>query len=63
MAVMPLSYASFNGRPIGVCAVAQANREDLLVQLMSAWEKSFNTERQLPTWVGGDLNSAPKSEL
>ncbi|KAJ8132154.1 hypothetical protein O1611_g1476 [Lasiodiplodia mahajangana] len=63
MTVMPLSYATFNGRPIGVCAIAQANREDLLVQLMSAWEKSFNTKRQLPTWIGGDPKLGPKSGM
>ncbi|KAI0389272.1 putative glutamyl-tRNA amidotransferase subunit A [Xylariaceae sp. FL0594] len=59
MAVMPLSYATYNGRPFGVCAIARANREDVLVQLMSAWEKSFNTDRQLPTWIGGDPKSEP----
>ncbi|KAK0711872.1 hypothetical protein B0H67DRAFT_302324 [Lasiosphaeris hirsuta] len=43
MVVMPLSYAKYNGRPLGVCAVSTANQEGRLIQLMSAWEKSFNT--------------------
>ncbi len=63
MAAMPLSYAKFNGRPLGVCAIAAANYEGLLIRLMSAWEMSFNMERQLPTWVGGHPNSGSKGEV
>ncbi|OAR02108.1 hypothetical protein LLEC1_05478 [Akanthomyces lecanii] len=63
MAVVPLSYASFNGRPLGMCAVSTANQEGFLIQFMSAWQAHFNTERQLPTWIGGDPNGAAKSEL
>ncbi|ATY64985.1 glutamyl-tRNA(gln) amidotransferase subunit [Cordyceps militaris] len=63
MAVVPLSYASFNGRPLGLCALSTANQEGLLIQFMSAWQSHFNTERQLPTWIGGDPNGVAKSEL
>lgn len=63
MAVVPFSYASFNGRPLGMCAVATANQEGLLIQFMSAWQAHFNSERQLPKWIGGDPNSATESEL
>ena len=51
MAVVPLGYAEFNGRPFGLCAIAKANHEGLLIRFMSAWEKRFNTERRLPTWI------------
>lgn len=54
MAVVPLGYAEFNGRPFGLCAIAKANHEGLLIRFMSAWEKHFNTERRLPTWIGGN---------
>ncbi|KAI1123344.1 putative glutamyl-tRNA amidotransferase subunit A [Nemania abortiva] len=51
---LPLSYMNFNGRPFGLCAIAKANQEGLLIKFMSAWEANFNTERQLPTWLNGD---------
>ncbi|KAI1736309.1 putative glutamyl-tRNA amidotransferase subunit A [Xylaria scruposa] len=54
MAVLPLSYAKLNGRPFGMCVIATAHQEGLLIRFMSAWEKVFNKERQLPTWIGGD---------
>ncbi|KAI0141615.1 putative glutamyl-tRNA amidotransferase subunit A [Xylariaceae sp. FL1272] len=53
MAILPLSYAKSNGRPFGVCAIASAYQEGLLIRFMSAWEKVFNRNRQLPTWIGG----------
>ncbi|KAF2822602.1 amidase signature enzyme, partial [Ophiobolus disseminans] len=61
-AVLPLSYMYFNGRPFGVAAVASANQEPLLIQLMSAWEQAFNKERKLPAWIKGDPEKI-KSEL
>ncbi|OAA42544.1 Amidase signature domain protein [Cordyceps fumosorosea ARSEF 2679] len=63
MAVVPLSYARFNGRPLGMCAVSTANQEGLLIQFMSAWQAHFNTERQLLTWIGGDPDHVTKREL
>lgn len=38
---MPLSYLRFNGRPLGVAAIARKNQEALLVKVMSAWEATF----------------------
>jgi Asp-tRNA(Asn)/Glu-tRNA(Gln) amidotransferase A subunit family amidase len=64
MANVPLGYATLNGRPFGLCVIASGYQEGRLIQFMSAWEKHFNTERKLPTWVGGDPNTKGlKSEL
>ncbi len=60
--MLPLSYLDFNGRPFGVAAVASANQEGLLIQLLSVWQEVFNTERKMPTWTAGDPGDA-KSEL
>lgn len=46
-ATLPLSYYKRNGRPFGLIAIAAADQEALLVQLMSAWEASF-PQRQTP---------------
>lgn len=59
MANLPLGYARINGRPFGMCAIAGAHQEGLLIRFMSAWEQTFNTKRQLPTWIGGDPNHRP----
>ncbi|KAH6619627.1 amidase signature domain-containing protein [Chaetomium sp. MPI-SDFR-AT-0129] len=40
-ASLPLSFWKKNGRPFGVIALTRKHREDLLVQLMSAWESVF----------------------
>ena len=61
-AVLPLSYLDLNGRPFGLAAIASAHQEALLIQLMSAWEQHFNTERKLPTWLAGDPRGG-KTEL
>lgn len=39
--MLPLSFWGKNGRPFGVIALAGNHREDLLIQLMSAWETIF----------------------
>lgn len=39
--MLPLSFWEKNGRPFGVIALASKHREDLLIQLMSAWETVF----------------------
>ncbi|KAK7699196.1 hypothetical protein SLS64_011825 [Diaporthe eres] len=41
IAAMPLSYLRFNGRPLGVAAIARKNQDALLVKVMSAWEATF----------------------
>lgn len=38
---MPLGTLNFNGRPYGLGVIAQAGREDLLFQFMSAFEALF----------------------
>lgn len=48
IAAMPLSYLRFNGRPMGVAAIARKNQEHLLVKVMSAWEATF-PPRQPPS--------------
>ncbi|KAF8852531.1 amidase signature enzyme [Acephala macrosclerotiorum] len=45
---MPLSYLKFNGRPFGVFAIAKAHREDLLLNVLSAWEKTFPSRKPPP---------------
>lgn len=44
---MPLSYLDFNGRPLGLAALAGKNKEALLVNVLSAWEATF-PQRQPP---------------
>ncbi|GAW23606.1 hypothetical protein ANO14919_131800 [Xylariales sp. No.14919] len=41
IAAMPLSYLSFNGRPIGLAALAGKNQDATLVKFLSAWESTF----------------------
>ncbi|KAK7422002.1 hypothetical protein QQZ08_009723 [Neonectria magnoliae] len=40
-AMLPLSFWKKNGRAFGIIAITSKNREDLLIQLMSAWETVF----------------------
>jgi len=40
-AMLPLSFWKKNGRAFGVIALTRKHREDLLIQLMSAWETVF----------------------
>ncbi|KAK4182338.1 amidase signature domain-containing protein [Podospora australis] len=48
IASMPAGYLNYNGRPHGLVALARAHREDLLIQLQSAFEKTF-PKRMPPT--------------
>jgi amidase len=54
IATLPLSYADFNGRPFGLAAVTSAYQEGVMIHLMSAWERVFNQQRRIPTWLTGD---------
>lgn len=38
---LPLGFADFNGRPFSLHAIAPANEEAKIFQVMSAWEASF----------------------
>jgi amidase len=44
---MPLGILDFNGRPFALGIIAQAGREDLMFQFMSAFERIF-PKRQIP---------------
>lgn len=46
---MPLGILDYNGRPFGLGLVAQAGREDLMFQFMSAFEASF-PKRGIPSF-------------
>jgi amidase len=41
IAALPVGYLDFNGRAHGIAAVARANDDGLLVQFMSAFEKTW----------------------
>ncbi|KAH6627864.1 amidase signature domain-containing protein [Chaetomium tenue] len=45
IASMPLGYLDYNGRPHGLGAVARAHEDGLLIQLQSAFEKTFPRRR------------------
>lgn len=50
IATVPLGRRMTNGRPFGASIVAKANREDILIKIMSAWEATF-PKREIPTLV------------
>ena len=41
VATVPLGFADFNGRAFGMNLIARENKEGTLLQVMSAWEKTF----------------------
>ncbi|KAL2833835.1 amidase signature domain-containing protein [Aspergillus cavernicola] len=41
IAGMPLSYLDYNGRPLGLAAIAGKGQEGLLIKVLSAWEATF----------------------
>ncbi|KAI6082976.1 putative glutamyl-tRNA amidotransferase subunit A [Hypoxylon rubiginosum] len=47
----PLSYLDFNGRPLGVAALAGKNQDATLIKLMSAWEATFPKRKPPPQLV------------
>lgn len=55
---VPLGYADFNGRPFGMIIVAPANREDLIIRAMSAWEATFSTWKPPPQLVDQSVEDA-----
>ena len=48
VATVPLGFADFNGRAFGMNLIARENEEGTLLQVMSAWEKTFGP-REPPT--------------
>ncbi|KAI1111811.1 putative glutamyl-tRNA amidotransferase subunit A [Nemania sp. NC0429] len=51
VAGMPLTYLSFNGRPLGLAALAGRNQDATLVKMMSAWEATFPKRKPPPELV------------
>jgi amidase len=47
MAVMPLGTLDYLGRPLSLCVIAKAGREDLIFQFLSAFEDTFR-KRAIP---------------
>lgn len=45
IASLPLGYLDYNGRPHGLGAVARAHEDGLLIQLQSAFDKTFPQRR------------------
>ncbi|KAL3479412.1 amidase signature domain-containing protein [Aspergillus californicus] len=45
IAGMPLSYLDYNGRPLGLAAIAGKGQEGLLIRVLSAWEDTFPMRR------------------
>ncbi|KAL4882786.1 amidase signature domain-containing protein [Aspergillus karnatakaensis] len=52
IAGIPLSYLDYNGRPLGLAAIAGKNEEGLLIKLLSAWEATFPARRPPPALRG-----------
>ncbi len=48
IATVPLGQLRYNNRPFGLCMVAKANNEELLLRFMAAWEASAIFNRPLP---------------
>ncbi|KAI1425000.1 putative glutamyl-tRNA amidotransferase subunit A [Xylaria sp. FL1777] len=51
VAGMPLTYLDFNGRPLGLAALAGRNQDATLVKMMSAWETTFPKRKPPPRLV------------
>lgn len=51
IASLPLGYLDYNGRPFGLCCVARANEEAILIKVQSAWEATFEARRPPPELV------------
>ncbi|KAF2846480.1 amidase family protein [Plenodomus tracheiphilus IPT5] len=47
VASLPLLYLDYNRRPFGLAHIASAHQERLLIQLMSAWEATFEKRKPL----------------
>lgn len=55
---LPLGYSKQNGRAFGLMGVAKANREDLLLELASAWETSLGERWKPPPQLSD--NAVPR---
>lgn len=50
---MPLGYLDFNGRPFGLCAIARAHQDAVLLKVQSAWEATFGPRLPPPLLAVG----------
>lgn len=57
---MPLGYSKKNGRPFGIAMLAKSNNEEVLFQIMNAWEDTF-PERRPPPLPKLSKHSKPKN--
>ncbi|KAK3901220.1 amidase signature domain-containing protein [Staphylotrichum tortipilum] len=48
IATVPLGQLRYNNRPFGLCMVAKANKEEVLLRFMAAWEASAIFKRPVP---------------
>ena len=55
---LPLSTYTGNGRPFGLVAIAGQWQEGLLIQVMSAWEKTFPGRAVPNLTVGEEVEKA-----
>ena len=51
IATMPLGYLDYNGRAFGLCCIARAHQDALLIKAQSAWEKTFGPRLPPPLLV------------
>jgi amidase len=58
VATVPLGFADFNGRAFGINIISTAKNEGKILQIMSAWEKTFPNARIPPplllNWTTAD---------
>ncbi|KAI0096016.1 amidase signature domain-containing protein [Nemania sp. FL0031] len=57
-ATVPLGYLKQSGRPFGLSFIARPRKEDLLLELMSAWE-AISEPRKLPCILLDFINDDP----
>lgn len=53
IASLPLDYLEYNGRGFGMVAIAGANEEAKLFEVMSAWDAMFSPVKPPPILVEG----------
>ncbi|EED21632.1 glutamyl-tRNA(gln) amidotransferase subunit A, putative [Talaromyces stipitatus ATCC 10500] len=53
IASLPLGYLKYNGRAFGMLAIACANNEEKLIQVMGAWDTMFNPVKPPPLLIEG----------
>ena len=54
IATMPLGYLEFNGRPFGLCGIARAHQDTVLLKVQSAREATFGPRLPPPLLAADD---------